>query len=168
MNVIRRDAALVIRVRPGVLDGVLALAVPLPAWVFLFEGRLEGERVGMLFGMSVILALILSFFVEWSDFTFDSVTGRLRWRRRLLWRSIAGTDLPLEGEVALREVRGIEVQAYSTDSDNITLSRIRLDLPGGTLPLTRTYHTGWASRTVSRDIVSWMAERGHRPARRGF
>jgi hypothetical protein len=147
------DGSLTIRVRPGILpEGVLALVVPLPLWKLLFEGPYPVSELPLLLLGSLIAALCITVFAEFSDFTFDPLRNELRWSRKTFYSRQGG-------QVPLRDVRGVVVASELSRKGSL-LHQAVLSLRGRQLPLTRYLATGGSSEKAAQAIQDFLAARG--------
>lgn len=167
MTVVRPpDGTLIVRVRPGFIEYALGFALLMPLWTYLPGGT---RQLGGALLASAIAGLILSYVAEIADFTFDPVRGELRWVRRTVWKWLTRTGMPVEGSVALRDIRAVEVvSAPGSGESQYNLHRVSLTVPGGVVSFRRYSQTGRASENVARAVLSFLHEHGYHPAARGF
>ncbi len=92
---------------------------------------------------------LLLFAIPWvrrATFTFDAATQTIRWARmRYLWTRT--------GSLPFSNVKSIDIQSTMSGQANVTIYRLALVTPQGTMPLSDVYSSGEIQCTSVRDAI---------------
>lgn len=140
MKIVRQTSTeLIIRDSTLWLSGIFVGA----ALFLLYFAVFQGQRKAIV-GMAVMLMIALVW-ARRSTFTLNAATQRVDWTRLRWLRTTSGT-------IPFSDVRGVDLQTTTSDK-GITIYRLALATPQGTVPMSDEYSSGHQHIDALRDTI---------------
>lgn len=118
----------------------LAVCSLFPLWIAVAQGD---RRLFLAFGCLLLFAIP---WVRRATWTFDAATQTLRWIGLRYLRTRTGS-------MPFSDVRGIDIQSTQDPRSSVTIYRLALVTPQGTLPMSDVYSSGENRCTSVREAI---------------